>query len=204
MNIMYIDYEFMVQSVNYTATPFLVIAVVWFKIFAISLCLTCICNFCSPRQPYGYSRRAYVLSPVFLVFFTIAAMYVSLLTHGRTHILTIVAYDLYELVILFNVCTVHSSVGFIVLFSGQGKFQGSSTDALNYVVSQANTTAAKLRNVSYNLSAAKRIGVDAVFLPADVQKKINNIVTKIDASAATLSDRTKKNSKTIKDSLNTM
>ncbi|KAM1938664.1 hypothetical protein ACFX13_026618 [Malus domestica] len=156
-------------SVNYTATPFLVIAVVWFKIFAISLCLTCICNFCRPKEPYGYSRRAYALSPIFLVFFTLAAI-----------------------------------IGFIVLFSGQGKFQGSSTDALNHVVSQANTTAAKLRNVSYNLSAAKRIGVDAVFLPEDVQKKIDNIVTKIDASAATLSDRTKKNLKTIKDSLNTM
>lgn len=46
-------------------------------------------------------------------------------------------------------------------------------------------------NVSHNLGAAKRIGVDAVFLPADVRKKIDNIETKIDASVATLSAGTK-------------
>ena len=37
-----------------------------------------------------------------------------------------------------------------------------------------------------------------MFLPADVRKKIDNIETKIDASVATLSDGTKRNSKTIR------
>ena len=69
---------------------------------------------------------------------------------------------------------------------------------------QADFTAENLRNVSDYLDAAKKIGVDAVFLPADVQKEIDDIKTKINSSAAELSSKTKDNSETIKDVIDAM
>jgi len=75
------------------------------------------------------------------------------------------------------------------------KIHSSTSKTLDYVVNQADFTAENLRNVSDYLAAAKKIGVDAVFLPSDVQKDIDDIITKINASAATLSDETEKNSK---------
>lgn len=101
----------------------------------------------------------------------------------------------------FNVCLVHSSVGCIVLYTGQGKFHSSTTKTLVYVVGRADTTVENLRNLSGYLGAAKRIGVDAIFLPADVQSNIDNVLTKINSAANTLSDKTKKNSKSIQDGL---
>lgn len=63
------------QSVGYTAVPFFAIAAVWFIVFGLCLSLICLCYCCFPREPYGYSRIAYALSLIFLVCFTIAAMY---------------------------------------------------------------------------------------------------------------------------------
>lgn len=92
-------------------------------------------------------------------------------------------------------------VGCIVLYTGQGKFHGSTIDALDYIVKQANTTAETLRNVSNYLDSAKRIGVDSVFLPSSVQTNIENVKTKINSSAATLSSQTSDNSENIQDVL---
>lgn len=65
------------QSVGFTAAPFFAIAAVWFLVFGISLFFICCCYCCCPREPYGYSRIAYALSLIFLVLFTVAAMYFS-------------------------------------------------------------------------------------------------------------------------------
>lgn len=95
-------------------------------------------------------------------------------------------------------------VGCVLLYTAQGKFHGSTTSTLEYVVGQAEFTAENLRNVSDYLDAAKKIGVDAVFLPADVQKEIDEIKTKINSSASELSSKTKDNSETIKDVIDAM
>lgn len=98
----------------------------------------------------------------------------------------------------------HSSVGCIVLYTGQAKFHSSTTKTLNYVVSQADTTVESLRNLSGYLGAAKRIGVDSVFLPSDVQSNIDTTITKLNSAATKLSNTTEKNSKRIDDGHDSM
>lgn len=94
--------------------------------------------------------------------------------------------------------------GCVVLYIGQGKFHSSTSDTLDYVVNQADFIAENLRNVSDYLDAAKKIGVDAVFLPSDVQKNIDDVKTKIGTAAATLSNKTEENSKNIQTGLDGM
>lgn len=105
------------------------------------------------------------------------------------------------LLILFTLLAI---AGCIVLYTAQGKFHGSTTTTLKYVVSQADFTAENLRNVSDYLDAAKNIGVDAVFLPSDVQTNIDTIKTKINSSAVELSTKTHENSEQINDGLDKM
>lgn len=54
------------------------------------------------------------------------------------------------------------------------------------------------------LDAAKKIGVDAVFLPSDVQKNIDDVQTKIRSAATTLSNKTQENSRKIQDGFDAM
>lgn len=103
------------------------------------------------------------------------------------------------LLILFTVVAI---VGCIILYLGQGKFYNSTTDTLEYVVDQANSTAENLRNVSGYLSAAKEVKVIQVILPANVQSDIDQVQAKIDSSAKTLSDKALGNAKDIKDLIN--
>lgn len=96
------------------------------------------------------------------------------------------------------------STGSIILYTGQGKFHGSMSDTLDYVVEQANFTVDNLRNFSDHLGAAKRVRVDEVFLPTDVQTRIDDIKTKLNVSANILADRTMSNSKKIHDVLDSV
>ncbi|KAM0969274.1 hypothetical protein FF1_017562 [Malus domestica] len=105
------------------------------------------------------------------------------------------------LLILFTLAVI---VGCIVLYTGQEKFHTSTSKTLHYVMSQADTTVESLRNLSGYLGAAKRIGVDSVFLPSDVQSKIDNIITKIDSASSTLDDKSEKNSKRIQHALDSV
>lgn len=95
-------------------------------------------------------------------------------------------------------------VGCVVLYTSQGKFHGSTSNTLKYIVRQADLTAENLRNVSDYLDAAKNIGVDAVFLPSDVQKNIDNVKTKIGSASDLLSTKTKDNSEKIQDGIDGM
>ncbi|KAM4133299.1 hypothetical protein ACJW30_01G318100 [Castanea mollissima] len=111
----------------------------------------------------------------------------------------------YALSLIFLILfTLAAIAGCVVLYTGQGKFHGSTTNTLNYVVNQADTIADNLSNVSDYLSAAKKVGVDSIFLPSDVLKNIDNIETKINSSASTLSKTTSDNSKNIQDVLNSV
>ncbi|KAK3005642.1 hypothetical protein RJ639_017533, partial [Escallonia herrerae] len=107
----------------------------------------------------------------------------------------------YIFIITFTVAAI---IGCVVLYLGQGKFQGSTTDTLGYVVKQADNTVYSLRNVSEYLAAAKRVGVEGDFLPQDVQKNIDSVDRAVSASASTLENETKSNSDDIKAALNSV
>ncbi|KAL5100828.1 hypothetical protein RYX36_005155 [Vicia faba] len=105
------------------------------------------------------------------------------------------------LLILFTLAAIG---GCIVLYTAQGKFHGSTSNTLEYVVSQADFTAENLRNVSDYLGAAKNIGVDAVVLPSDIQKNIEKIRTLINTASVQLSTKTHENSKQIQGGIDGM
>ncbi|XP_071727406.1 uncharacterized protein [Rutidosis leptorrhynchoides] len=102
------------------------------------------------------------------------------------------------LLILFTIMAI---VGCIVLYTGQGKFHQTTKKTLKYIVHQAEITANTLLNVSDDLAAAKKIAVAQIFLPVDVQTDIDEIQTKLNASAIQLSERTKENREDIHDLL---
>ncbi|CAK8568581.1 unnamed protein product [Lathyrus sativus] len=105
------------------------------------------------------------------------------------------------LLILFTITTM---IGCAVLYFGQGSFHRSTTSTLQYVVYQADSTVDKLRNVSDFLAQAKQVGIDRVFLPVNVQTDIDEAETDINASAGTISDKTKENSDNIQDLLDSV
>lgn len=63
------------QSVSYTAAPLFVVAGIWFLGFGICLLVICICHICHRSKSIGYSKVAYVVSLIFLLFFTLIAMW---------------------------------------------------------------------------------------------------------------------------------
>ncbi|PIA45612.1 hypothetical protein AQUCO_01600079v1 [Aquilegia coerulea] len=108
----------------------------------------------------------------------------------------------YALSLIFLILfTISAIIGCIVLYTGQGKFYASTEDTLEYVVQQANVTADSLRNVSGYLAAAKGIKVVSVLLGPDVQTSIDEIDSKINSSATTVSEKTESNSDTIQEVL---
>ncbi|XP_040996494.1 uncharacterized protein LOC121242653 [Juglans microcarpa x Juglans regia] len=111
----------------------------------------------------------------------------------------------YALSLIFLILfTLSAIAGCIVLYTGQGKFHSSTTYTLEYVVNQADTVSENLKNVSGYLDAAKGITVDSIFLPSDAKKNIDDIRTKINSSASTLSRKTSDNSKDIQDLLDSV
>ncbi|XP_022755223.1 uncharacterized protein LOC111303316 isoform X2 [Durio zibethinus] len=106
--------------------------------------------------------------------------------------------------ILLMLFTIAAIGGCVVLYTGQGKFHGSTINTLDYAVNKADATAENLRNVSDYLSAAKKITVNSVFLSPDVQKSIDDVVKKINSSALTLSTQTGNNKDKIQHGLDGM
>ncbi|KAJ0248183.1 Transmembrane protein [Hirschfeldia incana] len=92
-------------SVGYTAGPLFAVAAVWFLGFGICLLVICMCYICHRSKSIGYSRVAYFLSLIFLLFFTLLAI-----------------------------------IGCAMLYSGQIKYNESTTETLAYVMSQADST----------------------------------------------------------------
>ncbi|KAI4377312.1 hypothetical protein MLD38_014962 [Melastoma candidum] len=111
----------------------------------------------------------------------------------------------YALSLIFLILfTLAAIIGCVVLYTGQGRFHTITSDTLTYVVSQADSTSQKLKDVSEYLATAKQIGVDSFSLPADVQSNIDAVGSKINSSAATLSNKTTRNSKNIQDGLDSI
>lgn len=85
----------------------------------------------------------------------------------------------------------------MVLYQGQGKFHSSTYKTLDYVVGQANFTVDNLRNFSETLAEAKKVKVDQVFLPTNVQGEIDALEAKVNSSANNLASQTSDNSRKI-------
>nr|AAD23664.1 hypothetical protein [Arabidopsis thaliana] len=62
-------------SVSYTAVPLFVLAAVWFLGFGICLLVICMCHICHRTNSVGYSKVAYVVSLIFLLIFTVIAIF---------------------------------------------------------------------------------------------------------------------------------
>ncbi|KAG1363988.1 putative Transmembrane protein [Cocos nucifera] len=93
---------------------------------------------------------------------------------------------------------------FFLIAAGQGKFHGSTSTTLDFVVGQANITVANLRNFSDNLADAKKIGVGQIVLPSPVLDKIDGLTTKLNTSMNDLASHTSDNSKKIQDALDSL
>jgi isopentenyl diphosphate isomerase/L-lactate dehydrogenase-like FMN-dependent dehydrogenase len=96
------------------------------------------------------------------------------------------------------------SAGCFVLNAGQESFHRSTIGTVDYVEGQGNLTVDNLRNFAGSLAAAKNIGVDNIFLPVDVQQKIDIVEEKLNSSANEFSARIVQNSdkfKTVMDKM---
>ncbi|KAL5215899.1 hypothetical protein ABZP36_007300 [Zizania latifolia] len=103
------------------------------------------------------------------------------------------------LLIIFTLATI---AGCVILHCGQELFHSTTINTVDYVVGQGNLTVDNLRNFSRSLAAAKNIGVDQIFLPVDVQQRIDVIEEKLNSSANEFSTRALENSKKIKNVVN--
>ncbi|ONK59610.1 uncharacterized protein A4U43_C08F8240 [Asparagus officinalis] len=111
----------------------------------------------------------------------------------------------YALSLVFLILfTIAAIAGSCILYIGQGKFHNSTSGTLDYVEHQANFTADNLKNFSSSLAAAKNIDVNHIFLPADVQGRIDSIQKKLNSSANELSTRASSNLDKIDDVLDTV
>ncbi|CAL9778446.1 unnamed protein product [Musa acuminata subsp. burmannicoides] len=113
----------------------------------------------------------------------------------RTYSYSRTAYALSLILLMLFTCA--AIVGCVVLYQGQGKFHSSTYKTLDYVVGQANFTVDNLRNFSETLAEAKKVKVDQVFLPTNVQGEIDALEAKVNSSANNLASQTSDNSRKI-------
>ncbi|KAF0902878.1 hypothetical protein E2562_019170 [Oryza meyeriana var. granulata] len=106
--------------------------------------------------------------------------------------------------VLLLVITAAAIIGCVVLYDGQGKFHGSTTATLRFVVNQSDGAVASLRGFTGFLETAKAAAVEKVSLPADLQGKVDDAVRRVDASADELAARTIRNSRKIRTALETI
>lgn len=105
------------------------------------------------------------------------------------------------LLIIFTMATI---AGCLILHGGSDLFHGSTIRTVEYVFGQGNLTVDHLRNFADSLAAAKDITINQIFLPADVQQKIDVVEEKLNSSAGVFSARLQENSRKIKGVLNHM
>lgn len=105
---------------------------------------------------------------------------------------------------LLIVLTLATIAGCLILHCGSDLFHASTIRTIDYVVGQGNVTVDNLRNFAGSLAAAKNITIDQIFLPADVQQKIDVVEDKLNSSANEFSTRAMENSRKIKKVVNHM
>jgi hypothetical protein len=91
-----------------------------------------------------------------------------------------------------------------VLYDGQGRFHGSTTATVDYVVRQSGDTVSNLRGFTGFLQTAKAAAVGPVTLPPQVKDGIDHVVPKVSAAADELAARTSSNAARIRDALETV
>ncbi|WVZ79208.1 hypothetical protein U9M48_026814 [Paspalum notatum var. saurae] len=106
--------------------------------------------------------------------------------------------------LLLLVFTAAAVIGCAVLYDGQGKFHGSTTATLDYVVSQAGDAAATMRNFTALLETAKAAGGSVAATPPDLARSIDDIAARVNASSDELTTRTASNSRRIRTALDTI
>uniref|UniRef100_J3MG88 Uncharacterized protein n=1 Tax=Oryza brachyantha TaxID=4533 RepID=J3MG88_ORYBR len=106
--------------------------------------------------------------------------------------------------VLLLLFTAAAIIGCVVLYDGQGKFHGSTTATLRFVVNQSDGAVASLRGFTGFIETAKAAAVEKVSLPADLQGKVDDVVRRVDASADELAARTTSNSRKIRTALETI
>ncbi|KAF8651349.1 hypothetical protein HU200_063605 [Digitaria exilis] len=102
------------------------------------------------------------------------------------------------------ILTLATIFGCVILHCGSDLFHDSTMRTVDYVFGQGNLTVNNLRNFAGSLAAAKNITVDQIFLPADVQQKIDIVEEKLNSSANEFSTRAMDNSRKIKNVVNHM
>ncbi|KAF2927799.1 uncharacterized protein [Oryza sativa Japonica Group] len=163
-------------SVGFSAAPVFVVAAVWFASLALAAFVACCCRCCCSGAGGGNGNGGYSYSR--------AIFAVSL-----------------ALLLVFTAVAI---IGCIVLYDGQGKFHGSTTATLRFVVNQSDGAVASLRGFSGFIEAAKAAAVEKATLPADLQGKVDDVVRRVDASADDLAARTTTNSRKIRTALETI
>ncbi|RDX76321.1 hypothetical protein CR513_43697, partial [Mucuna pruriens] len=104
---------------------------------------------------------------------------------------------LHHLSMIFLIlCTIAAIGGCAVMYTGQGKFRGSISNTLDYVVSQAQFVAENLTNVTSYFDTAEQL-VKGIPLPLDLGTDIEVVKMKINTAADSLSKKAKHNSKMI-------
>ncbi|CAL5053984.1 unnamed protein product [Urochloa decumbens] len=106
--------------------------------------------------------------------------------------------------VLLIVFTAAAVIGCAVLYHGQGKLHGSTTATLGYVVSQADSAAATMRDFAGLLETAKGAGGGVASLPPDAARAIDDVARRVDAASDELAARTASNSRRIRTALGTM
>lgn len=91
-----------------------------------------------------------------------------------------------------------------MLYSGQIRYNKSTTETLAYVMSQADSTVSQLKAISDYLTSAEQIRVLQVSLPANVQTEIDQIGAKLTSSIATITDKATSSSNDIRNFLNSV
>ncbi|XP_076939738.1 uncharacterized protein LOC143608631 [Bidens hawaiensis] len=162
------------QSVLYTGAPLFGIATIWFMGFGLTLFLICCYYCCCCCSCFRRTPFGY----------------------SRTAYACSLAF-----LALFTIAAI---VGCVVLYTGQGKLHTSTTNALNFVVTQSKDTVNKLYNVLDILATSKSIGVEQVSLPPSMKDNIDRVDAMISKAATSLDYHTKKNEKDIQDTLNSV
>ncbi|KAM0872156.1 hypothetical protein ACQ4PT_038904 [Festuca glaucescens] len=103
--------------------------------------------------------------------------------------------------LLLLVFTAAAAVGCAVLYDGQGRFHGSTSATVDYVVKQSGDTVDNLRTFTGYLEAAKAAGVGPVSLPDDLKGRIDDVVRKVGSASDVLAARTASNSAKIRNAL---
>ncbi|KAI3891445.1 hypothetical protein MKX03_020727 [Papaver bracteatum] len=107
------------------------------------------------------------------------------------------------LLLLLSERTIMAIIGCVVLYTGQGKFHGSTIDTFEYVLKQVNFTVDSLRNVSSYLASAQNITFPYL-LKCRLRLISDNIQTRINSSANALATRTDANKDKIQITLDTV